>query len=132
MLFSTAYAQTAAPAAGGADFLVSMLPLVLIFVVFYFLLIRPQQRRLKDHRAMIGAIKRGDEVLTAGGVYGKVTRVEESTLTVEIAQNTAVKVARSTIGEVLNKTPPAGNDNAPTKQGGAAAGGFMNRLLGKK
>ncbi|MCB1883212.1 MAG: preprotein translocase subunit YajC [Geminicoccaceae bacterium] len=128
MLFSTAQAQTAAPAASG-DFLVSMLPLVLIFVVFYFLLIRPQQQRMKAHRKLIEAVKRGDEVVTAGGIYGKVTRVEDMTLTVQIAKDVDVKVAKGTITDVLNKTvPPAGNDNAKA----TAAGGFMGKFLGKK
>ena len=128
MFFSTAQAQTAAPAAGG-DFLVSMLPLILIFVVFYFLLIRPQQQRMKKHRSMIDAVKRGDEVVTAGGIYGKVTRVEDLVVTVQIAKDVDVKVAKATLTDVINKTlPPAGNDNAKA----TGAGGFMNKLLGKK
>ena len=116
-------------AAASGDFLVSMLPLVLIFVVFYFLLIRPQQQRMKAHRKLIEAVKRGDEVVTAGGIYGKVTRVEDMTLTVQIAKDVDVKVAKGTITDVLNKTvPPAGNDNAKA----TAAGGFMGKFLGKK
>lgn len=130
MLISSAYAQAAAPAAGGSDFLVSMLPLVLIFVVFYFLLIRPQQKRAKEHRNMIEAIKRGDQVLTAGGIYGKVVRVEDTQLTIEIAKEVDVKVARATISDVLNKTPPMSNDNKAAPAAGG--GGFMGRLLGKK
>ena len=84
MFISPAYAQDG----GGQDMFVSFLPLVLIFVVFYFLLIRPQQKRAKDHKAMIAAVRRGDTVVTAGGVIGKVTKVkEDGNLQVEIADN---------------------------------------------
>ena len=106
MLISPAYAQ-----AGGAPVgfdLISLMPLLLIFVVFYFLLIRPQQKKMKTHRDMIGALKRGDKVLTAGGIIGTVVKVEDdNTLLVEIAKDVRVRVARSTISEVLNK-PQAG------------------------
>jgi preprotein translocase subunit YajC len=93
MLISPAYAQ-AGGAPGGFD-LISLMPLVLIFVVFYFLLIRPQQKKMKTHREMIGAIKRGDKVLTAGGIIGSVVKVEESedVLLVEIAKDIRVRVA---------------------------------------
>lgn len=120
MLISPAHAQAAGGAAGG-DFFVQLMPLVLIFVVFYFLLIRPQQQRAKQHRTMVEALKKGDQVVTAGGMYGRVTRVEagEATVMVEIAPNVQVKVARGTIGEVIGKpVAPAGNDN---RTGTAAA-----------
>ena len=141
MLISPAHAQ--APAAGGADVFMSFAPLVLIFVVFYFLLIRPQQQRAKNHRAMIDALKKGDQVVTAGGIIGKVTRVEagEATLMVEIAPNTVVKVSRGTISEVLNKpSQPTSNDNRtqvaakPDTQaaaGGAAGGGGVTGRLSR-
>ena len=85
------------------------MPLVLIFVVFYFLLIRPQQKKMKAHREMIGAVKRGDKVLTAGGIIGTVVKVEESddVLLVEIAKDIRVRVARGTISDVLNKPQAA-------------------------
>ena len=88
MLISPAYAQAAAPAAGG-DMLMSLLPLVLIFAVFYFLMIRPQQTKMKQHREMIESLKKGDQIVTAGGIVGKVVRVDadDSTLMVEIAPN---------------------------------------------
>ena len=73
MLISPAYAQ--APGAGGGDVLVSLLPIILIFVVFYFLLIRPQQKKVKQHRAMIEAVRRGDRIVTSGGIIGTVTKV---------------------------------------------------------
>ena len=107
MLISSAYAQTAAaPAAGGGDLMASlggMLPLVLMFVVLYFIMIRPQMKRQKEHRAMIEALAKGDEVATAGGVLGKVTRLNESTLHVEIADGVEVQVQRSAVSQVLPK-----------------------------
>ncbi len=107
MFVSPAYAQAAGGGPGGFD-LFSLLPLVLIFVVFWFLLIRPQQKKVKLHREMIAAIRRGDRVLTAGGIFGSVTKVLGDTeLQVEIAEGIRVKVARSTISEVLAKTEPA-------------------------
>lgn len=125
MLIQPAYAQAAAPA-GGGDLFVSLMPLVLIFVVFYFLLIRPQQQRMKQQRAMLDAIKKGDQVVTGGGIIGKVTRVEagEATLMVEIAQNVTVKVNRGTIAEVLTKPVPVSNDNRD-KPGAAATSGSV-------
>ena len=106
MWISPAYAQTAG---GGAGFdLVSLAPLLLIFVVFYFLLIRPQQTKMKTHRAMLGAIRRNDRVLTGGGIIGTVTKVvSDGELIVEIAEGVRVRVARGTVAEVLSKTEPA-------------------------
>jgi preprotein translocase subunit YajC len=134
MLISPAYAQ-AGGAPAGFD-LISLMPLVLIFVVFYFLLIRPQQRKMKAHREMIGAVKRGDKVLTAGGIIGSVVKVEESddVLLVEIAKDIRVRIARSTISDVLNK-PQAGKAGAeakPEAAGGAPKTGLMGQLFGKK
>jgi preprotein translocase subunit YajC len=131
MLISPAYAQ-AAGAPGGFD-IISLLPLVLIFVVFYFLLIRPQQKKMKDHRAMIEAIKKGDQVVTAGGIYGRVMKVDagENTLQVEIAPNVQVKVARHTVSDLVNKPQLAtGNDNLPAARAGAA-GGMFSKLFKK-
>ena len=109
MFVSTAYAQTAAPAAGGADMIVQFLPLILIFVVFYFLLIRPQQKKMKEHKAMLESIRRGDRVVTGGGIIGIVTKVgPEDELQVEIAENVRVRCLRSTVNLVLAKTEPAG------------------------
>ena len=107
MFISTAYAQTAAGAGGGFD-LISLAPLVLIFVVFYFLLIRPQQKKVKEHRAMVQALRRGDRVVTSGGVIGQVTKVLSDTeLQLEIAEGVRVRVVRSAVNEVLSKTAPA-------------------------
>lgn len=100
---STAAAQTAGGAAPQGGGLIGMLPLVLIFVVFYFMLIRPQNKKAKEHRAMVAALEVGAEVATSGGIVGKVTEVGENFLTVEIANNVQVKVQRNTIAQVLPK-----------------------------
>ena len=110
MLISTAYAQAAGGAAPApaVDFM-SFLPLILIFVVFYFLLIRPQQKKLKEHKSMIDGLRRGDRVVTAGGIIGTVTRVgDNDEAIVEIAEGVRVRVLRSTVTTVLAKTEPAG------------------------
>ena len=87
----------------------SLVPLILVFLIMYFLLIRPQQRKLKEHQAMVAALRRGDQVVTSGGIVGRVTRVKdgESELEVEIAPNVQVRVVRSTIQSVVSKTEPA-------------------------
>ncbi len=99
---STAAAQTAGTAAQ-ANPLTSMLPLLLIFVVFYFMLIRPQSKRAKEHKAMIATLETGAEIATAGGIIGKVTEVGDNFVTLEIASNVLVKVQRNTISQVLPK-----------------------------
>jgi preprotein translocase subunit YajC len=105
MLISPAYAQTGAP--GGFD-LIQFVPLVLIFAIFYFLLIRPQQKKMKDHREMLSKISRNDRIVTNGGLIGKVTRVDadKDELTVEISEGVKVKVRQSMIADVLAKTEP--------------------------
>ena len=85
-------------------------PLVLIFVLFYFLMIRPQQKRMKQHQEMLKALKRGDEVVLSNGMVGKVTRVEENEAMVDIAQGVSVRVVRAMIAEVRNRTAIAAND----------------------
>lgn len=110
MFISDAYAQAAGTATGGADMLTSFLPLVLIFVVFWFLMIRPQQKRMKEHRALVAALKKGDKVVTNGGILGLVTKAVdgETDVEVEIAQGVRVRVLRSAVQEVVNRTAPAG------------------------
>ncbi|TFZ02009.1 preprotein translocase subunit YajC [Ramlibacter humi] len=106
MFISSAYAQTAPAAAAGGDMqssLMSMLPLVLMFVVLYFVMIRPQMKRQKEHRTMIEALAKGDEVATAGGLLGKVTRLGDSFVTLEIASGVEVQVQRSSVVQVLPK-----------------------------
>ena len=85
-----------------------LIPLILIFGIMYFLLIRPQQKKAKDHQAMVQAIRRGDQVVTQGGLIGKVTKVkDENELEVEVSEGVKVRVLQSTISQVLNKTEPA-------------------------
>ena len=112
MLISPAYAQDAAGLMGSAT---QFLPLILIFGVFYFLLIRPQQTRAKEMKAMLAALRRGDKIVTAGGIVGVVQRVKEGTneIDVEIAPNVVVKVVRETINTVVK--PVAANDVVATK-----------------
>ncbi|MGQ0674720.1 MAG: preprotein translocase subunit YajC [Rhodospirillales bacterium] len=120
MWISPAYAQAAGGAGVGFD-LMSLAPLLLIFVVFYFLLIRPQQTKMKAHRAMLAAVRRNDRVLTGGGIIGTVTKVvSDGELIVEIAEGVRVRVARGTIAEVLSKTEPVAAQSAGGGSGGAA------------
>lgn len=101
-LISTAAAQ-AQGAPGQPSALMQFLPLVLIFVVFYFLLIRPQTKRAKEHRAMVAAIEVGAEVVTNGGILGKVTEVSEQYLTIEVANNVNIRLQRQAVSQVLPK-----------------------------
>ena len=106
MFISNAFAQTAPAAASGGDMgssLMSMLPLVLMFVVLYFIMIRPQMKKQKEHRAMIEALAKGDEVATAGGMLGRVTALGEGSLTVQIAPGVEVQMQRSAVVQVLPK-----------------------------
>lgn len=107
MFVTPAFAQ-AAGGAGAASAFTSFVPLILIFGIMYFLMIRPQQKKMKSHRAMVDALRRGDQVLTQGGIIGKVMKVhDDGVLDVEIAANVVVKTPRSTIVQVMNKTEPA-------------------------
>ena len=128
---SPAYAQ-AAGGAGGASGLEAMFPLILIFVVFYFLLIRPQQKKAKEHKAMLEAVRRGDKVVTGGGILGTVTKVsDDQEITVEIADGVKVKVQRSLISAVLAKTEPGAQEAAPAAPaGGEGLGGIFKGFLG--
>jgi preprotein translocase subunit YajC len=109
MFASPAYAATGA-APSGAGFFVQILPLVLIFVIFYFLLIRPQQRRMKQHQAMIQAVKKNDVVVTGGGLIGKATKVDENEVEVEIAPNVRVRVLKSPLSDVRPHGAKPAND----------------------
>ena len=117
MLISPAYAQAAADASP-ANGLTSFIPLLLIFVVFYFLLIRPQQKKLKEHRAMLDAVRRGDRVVTNGGIIGLVTKViaEERQLEVEIADGVRIRVMRDMISTVMSKTEPESDKAEKTEK----------------
>ncbi len=137
MLISPAYAQAAEDA--GAGGMLQLLPLVLIFVVFYFLLIRPQQKKAKMHRTMVGELKRGDKVITGGGLLGTVTKAPEGNeIQVEIADGVRVKVMRHTIQEILTKSQPAarGDSKKPANDTGggggqaSGAGSMLGKMLG--
>jgi len=136
MFISPAYAQAAGGAGGGG--IEAFLPLILIFAVFYFLLIRPQQKKMKEHKAMLGAVRRGDKVVTGGGIKGTVTKVnDDEEVTVEIAPDVKVKVQRSLLSTVLSKTQPVNDDKKSgdsskdehAKEGG---GGILGSLFGGK
>ncbi len=131
MLISPAYAQAAGDS--GAGGMLQLLPLVLIFVVFYFLLIRPQQKKAKMHRAMVEAVKRGDKVVTGGGLLGTVTKAPEGNeVQVEIAEGVRVKVMRHTLTEILTKPQSASKAGAktPANDTGAGGGFGLGKLLG--
>ena len=123
MLISTAYAQSPGGGLFDQSALVQFLPLVLIFIVFYFLLIRPQQKKQKDHRSMLEALRRGDRVVTGGGIVGTVSKVTgNEEVEVDIAQGVRVRVLRSTISSVLSKPDPAAAREAARDKDKAAAG----------
>ncbi len=102
MLISNAYAQAAEGAAQGSGFL-GLLPLILMFVVLWFLMIRPQMKRAKEHKAMVEALAKGDEVVTGGGIAGRVTEVGDAFVQVEIAPDTTVAVQKQAVATVLPK-----------------------------
>ena len=127
MFISPAYAQ----GGGGGFDLVGIMPLVLIFAVFYFLLIRPQQKKAKAHREMLGAITRGDKIITGGGIMGKVTKVvNDNELAVEIAEGIKVKVQRGMVAGVIPKDGENAASVTPPNQ--EQSSGLLGGLFGKK
>lgn len=115
MFSSPAFAQatnSAASSGGAASFFVQIFPLLLIFVIFYFLLIRPQQRRLKQHQQMVTDVKPRDTAVTSGGLIGKVTKVEDNEVELEIAQGVKVRVVKSMLSDVQPHGAKAANDQA--------------------
>ena len=106
MLVTPAYAQAAASPAGGAAAFAQFIPLLLVFAIMYFLILRPQQKKMSQHRAMVAALKKGDQVITQGGLIGKVVGVRDDELDVELAQGVRVRVVRSSIAQVVNRTAP--------------------------
>lgn len=117
-MITPAFAQTGP--GGGSGILVQIFPFILIFVIFYFLIIRPQRKRVEDHRRLVDGVRRGDMVVTSGGIVGKVTRVfdDSDEIQVEIAEGVRVKVMKSTLSDVRSKSEPApastdkANDNS--------------------
>lgn len=143
MLIESAWAQeaggdaaTAAEAApGDGGFLLSLAPLILIFVVFYFLLIRPQQRKMKAHRALVSSVRRGDRVVTQGGILGTVTKVLGDTeVQVEIAEGVRVRVMKHTLTDVVNRSDAraaesaAGKPDDGSSSGSGQGGGMLGRF----
>ena len=90
-------------AGGGQSALTSMIPLVIMFAIFYFLLIRPQQKKAKEHKALLEALKKGDQVVTAGGMHGKVTAVDDTVVTIEVANNVNVKFNKGHVAAIIDK-----------------------------
>lgn len=111
MFITPAYAQSAG--GGGENILITIFPFIVVFAIIYFLIIRPQQKRVKEHQEMVNNVRRGDSVVTAGGIIGKVTRVgEEDEIQVEIAEGVRVRVMKGTLTSVRSKTEPvAANQN---------------------
>jgi preprotein translocase subunit YajC len=110
MFSSPAFAQAAGTAAGpgaGVAGLIGIAPYIAIFAIFYFLMIRPQQQRAKAHRAMIDAVKKGDEVVTGGGIIGKVVRVMEGEVEIDAGNNVKFRILKGTLTDVRNRTVPA-------------------------
>lgn len=103
MLISNAYAQAATESAGGMGDLMQFMPIILMFAVMYFLMIRPQQKKAKEHKAMIDGLSKGDEVVSQGGVAGRITKVNEDFVTVEVADNVEIQIQKPAIALVLPK-----------------------------
>ena len=103
-------AAAAAETGGASTFLIGILPWVLIFIIFYVLLIRPQQKRAKEHQAEIAAVKKGDEVVTGGGLRGRVTKVSDTEVEVEIAQGVRVRAVKPTLSQVIKPASKPAND----------------------
>ena len=111
MFVTPAYAQAAAPAAGGAAAFAQFVPLILVFLIMYFLIMRPQQKKMRLHREMIAALKKGDNVITQGGIIGKVVGVRDEEIEVEIAQGVRIRVVRATIAQVVNRAAPVAENS---------------------
>ena len=111
-MISTAYAAGGAPAAGGIQ---SFLPIIILFAIFYFLLIRPQQKKAKEHREMVASLNKGMRVITSGGLYGTITKVEETTVGLEVAEGVKIKVGRGNIAMVITGNEPSGQKEKDKK-----------------
>ena len=112
-MFDIAYAMGTGGGGGeGAAGFTGFIPLILMFVIFYFLLIRPQQKKTKEHRQMVASLKKGDRIVTSGGIHGRITGMDEVTLTVEIADRVRVKVARGNVSALAQTAAP----NQPAKK----------------
>jgi preprotein translocase subunit YajC len=108
-MFDTAFAQSA-PAAGGPGPVMTLIPFVLIFIIMYFMVIRPQQKKGKEHQEMLNKLKKNDEVMTSGGIYGKVIDLKETVVTLEVAPNVRIRVHRPQISAVLTGEKTTGKE----------------------
>ena len=130
MLISPAYAQDAAN--GGGFDLIQLLPLVLIFAVFYFLLIRPQQKKMKEHKVKVAAMRRGDKIVTGGGIIATVTKiVDDNEAVVEITDGIKVRIIKSTVSDVLAKPEPAGGGRSQA-EGDSESKRGADKLVGRR
>jgi preprotein translocase subunit YajC len=109
-LIDIAYALTPGGGAEGGGSFTGFIPLILMFVIFYFLLIRPQQKRSKEHRQMVSNLKKGDRIVTSGGIHGRITGLDDTTLTVEIADKVRVKVARGNVSAMVQPASQGQSD----------------------
>ncbi|MFV2091946.1 MAG: preprotein translocase subunit YajC [Hyphomicrobiales bacterium] len=110
MFITPAFAQATGPAAGGG-LIIQLLPFVLIFAIIYFLILRPQQKRAKAHRELVAALRRGDSIVTSGGLIGKVAKViDDNEISIEVAEGVKIKVLRSSVTDVRSKGEPAPSD----------------------
>jgi len=107
---ATPVLAAAASSGGAGSFIIQLVPLILIFVIFWFLLIRPQQKRMKEHREMITAVKKGDRVVTGGGLLGKVTKVNDEEIEIDLGGGQKVTALKGTLSDVRNPHAPAAND----------------------
>ena len=129
MFVSPAYAQAAGGIGGGG--LESFLPIILIFAVFYFLLIRPQQKKQKEHKNMLGQVRRGDRVVMGGGIMGTVTKViDDNEIMVEITDGVKVRVQRALLAHVIAKTDPNQSTPNASNDDGQKKGGLLGGLFG--
>lgn len=130
MFISEAWAQAAGAGGGMNGLLSNIAPLILIFVVFYFLLIRPQQRRAKEHREMLAGVRRGDQVVTGGGFVGKVTKVlNDNEIEIELAEGVRVRALKGTLQNIVSRGEPAAKD-AANKEAAERPAGLLGGLFG--
>ena len=121
------------PADGQSPGWMGFVPLIAMFAVFYFLLIRPQQKKAKEHRNMVDNVRRGDEVVTGGGIVGKVTKVKDDHhIQVEIAEGVRINVVKGTLSDVRTKSAPAAADAKPASENSEGGGGIMSKIGLKK
>ena len=109
-IFATTLASAAAPSGGAAGLIGFIMPMALVFIIFYFLVLRPQNQRMKAHTAAINAVQKGDEVITGGGIRGKATKITDDEVEVEIAQGVKIRVVKSTLSQVFSKNAKPAND----------------------